>query len=468
MANKKVVGRALNIMEPIYKGQGKANNISTSNKTVFQLIAFAAPSCATFFLVNPMWTLLPGIYAKYFGLDLVALASVILYTRLFDAITDPIIGFLSDWHRSRGGSRRVWVTGGGLCAIVAAYFLYVPPENVSLLYYLVWSLLFYLSFTILDMPHLAWAGELIPDYQGRVRSYSYRVVFMYLGQILFFSMPLLPLFPSNEYTPEMLRYAAIFGGILMAIGLAFNYICAPDGEHISTKSKDNFITVWRSIISNNPLLLFLTTYAAVGFGYGMWAGLVFVYLDGYLDLGGEIAQIFLLGNVAGLLSIPLWSHAVDRTDKNTVWGAGMLLNALLITGCFFIKPGMSWIFSLICVGGTSVALAGMTLAASAILADISDYGILKYSRNRAATYFALLTLSLKITMGIGGAIALGIAGSFGFDATTTEQTNSAIKGVQLAFIVIPVGFSLAAFVLVFFMPITRERHAVIRRWIERN
>ena len=436
--------------------------------SVAQMVAFAAPTGAVFFLINPAWTILPGIYAKYFGLDLTLIAGVILFARLFDAITDPIIGFLSDRHHSRGGSRKIWVMWGGVTAVISAYFLYSPPSSISLSYYLVWSLFFYLSFTIIDMPHAAWGAELVTDYDGRARTYSYRVFFMSLGQVLFFSLPLWPIFDLNEYTPEVLVAAVFIGGILMLSSLLLNYFYAPNGKAVKTDIQDDIDKILTSVIRNKPLLIFLSTYLFVGIGYGMWAGLVFVYLDGYLNLGSHIAKIFLFGNVAAMLCIPLWLWLISKTAKTVAWAAGMALDIVLLVGCFFIKPGMTWVYSLICIGGTYVAVSGMTVAATAMLGDIADYGLFKFSKNRGATYFALLTLSFKITMGFGGALALWLAGYYGFDATLSVQSDDAIFGMKLAFIAIPVVFSLMALVSVVFTPINKTRHRALRKRIEKR
>ena len=107
------------------------------------MLAYASPFCASAFLLAPTWFVLPGIYSKYYGLELTAVAFVVLCARVFDAVADPIIGILSNRHRVRGGSRKVWVVAGGISFAIAAYFLFIPSESVSLSYYLLFSLIFF-------------------------------------------------------------------------------------------------------------------------------------------------------------------------------------------------------------------------------------------------------------------------------------------------------------------------------------
>src|SRR5579871_4532264 len=87
------------------------------NATLADIVAYAAPVTGSYFFYMPMWSILPGIYAKYFGLPLTSIAVVVLVIRLFDGVIDTTIGYLSDWYSSAGGSRKPWVLIGGLGSI---------------------------------------------------------------------------------------------------------------------------------------------------------------------------------------------------------------------------------------------------------------------------------------------------------------------------------------------------------------
>ena len=102
-----------------------------------QGLAYALPVLPLAFLLGPM-AILQGIYAKHFGLTLTTIASVLLISRVFDAVTDPIIGYYADKHRVMSGSRKPFILTGGILFIISSWFLYVPPANVSAEYFLVW------------------------------------------------------------------------------------------------------------------------------------------------------------------------------------------------------------------------------------------------------------------------------------------------------------------------------------------
>lgn len=439
-----------------------------ANPSALQLLAYSAPVCAMIFLWNPTVSILPGLYAKYFGLSLTAVAAVLLIARVVDAIADPLAGYLSDRHRVAGGSRKIWVIAGGIALCTSSYFLFSPPNPAPQSYYLVWSLAFYLAWTLIDIPHIAWGAELVSDYNGRARVYGYRGIAIYVGLVAFCALPFLPGFASGAYTPQTLRSAVFVGGAFMLVALIVSAVFTPAGAVPATQSHERFRDVVASIFQSKPLLHFLATYFCFSLSLGMWSGFIFIYLDSYLNLDSKTAVIFLAFSVAALISVPVWVRSVARTSKSTVLAAGMMLYLVSLFACFFIEPGIGWWLPLLTSCGVYIGVAAFALITPALLADVVDYGILKFNKNRGSTYFAFLTLSFKASSGLGAGLVLALSGYFGFDPTASMQSDTAILGVRVSFIGLPVLLALIAFVLAVRTPISKHRHQVIRRRIERR
>jgi glycoside/pentoside/hexuronide:cation symporter, GPH family len=429
------------------------------------LLAYAAPGGAMTFLWMPTMSILPGLYAKHFGLSLTKIAFVLFISRLLDGLTDPLTGYAADRHRVSGGSYKTWVVAGGVGLAVAAYFLFSPPHEVSQEYYLVWSLVFYVSWSLIDIPHAAWGATLADSYHERSRVYGFRSVAVFFGLLTFFAMPFLPILSSKEFTPATMMWTVRIGIAFMA-GSLLTMIWAPAGTtDVKGSIRDSPLTILHDIYSNKPLWIFLSGYLIGGVGYGMWFGLVFVYLDSLLQLGEHISAILLIGNVVAICSMPMWLHLARRVGKARAWMAGTTLFVLLLAGCYSISPDSPWWLSLILVGGVYVSFACQSMSTQAILGDITDYGVLKFRRNRAATYFSLLTLTYKVTSGVGSGLALKIAGEFGFDPASISQTSEAVTGVHLAFIILPALLALTSLSLIRMTPLSEHRHSVIRRRI---
>ena len=111
------------------KGINAASGVSK-----WQALAFSGPSIGLAFFMGPMGVI-QGIYAKYYGVGLTTLAAVPLIGRIFDALTDPLLGHYSDRYRGRTGTCKPFMLVDSLCLIPCSYFLFVPPAEVSAVYF---------------------------------------------------------------------------------------------------------------------------------------------------------------------------------------------------------------------------------------------------------------------------------------------------------------------------------------------
>lgn len=439
---------------------------SSDHLPTLKVASYAAPVAGTYFFYIPMFSVLPGIYGKYFGLPLTSIATVALVIRLFDGVIDTATGYLSDWHRCRGGSRKPWVIVGGLGVIFSCYFLFIPPVPTTTLYYLAWSMVYFLAFTIGEIPHLTWGSELSMDYQQRAKVFGTRNMLARLGMTLFYALPLLPFIKSNSYTPEVLRSGIYIGAAMTLAGLFLTAAGAPGGTPLKQPHKDNFRLLTHSLFHNKPLLIYFASFVCVGLSVGMWSGLTFFYLDGYLGLGEKLAIMLLVGSIVAGTATPFWVWVIGKTSKATVWaiGVGTFLTQLVLMGT--LTPGCSWWIPFGCIVLAHVCFCCHDVAAFALLGDIVDYGKLKFRRDRGATYFGFNTLLFKVGLGIGGGIALACAGFFGFNPTSQVHDARAVLGLKLGFVVLPACFALLGLLAIVRTPINRQRHEIIRRRLE--
>ena len=126
------------------------------------LIIFGLLNLPLSMLMSPTAAILPNYYLEYSSVTLAGLATATLVARLFDGLTDPLIGFLSD----RAGNRKPWMIGGALLVAVSAWFLYNPDEQAGLSHFLVWYLIVTLGWTLIEIPHTAMAAEFVGRLPG--------------------------------------------------------------------------------------------------------------------------------------------------------------------------------------------------------------------------------------------------------------------------------------------------------------
>ena len=300
------------------------NNTTDDKSTVIQYLTYALPTMIMGFLLYPVQLLLAGMYAKHFGLLLTTIASVVFVARLFDAVTDPLIGYLSDRYCIRKGTRKPWVIIGCLGTVISGYYLFTPPDNVSVGYFLCWYMAFYLAFTVFEIPHMTWGGELAISSHQKNRIYSLRSAFLFLGLLMYAAMPLLPIFEGEGFTPQTLRWSALISAVLIIPALVICVRYTPDGRSISPgkMKKDSPRLVLKAIIENRPLLILLAGLFFIAIADGMYLGLTFIFVDSYLGHGEKLPLIFTISLVLGLMATGAMYLLSARVEKVKLYTLG--------------------------------------------------------------------------------------------------------------------------------------------------
>ena len=429
-----------------------------------KIVAFVMPQVGVVLLLGPVIAVLGGFYAKYYGLSLTSIAMVILVARIFDAITDPLIGYYSDRWRLKTGSRKPLILVGALLLSPSAYFLFVPPSNVSALYFALWYMTFYFGLTLFMIPYMAWAHEFTETSKDKALVFSAMNIAGQTGSALFYVLPLLPFFITTDISPEVLKATAYVGTALFLPGLYLAFKFVPDGpvHEAPTTAVQNRTSLvqqgWQTVqelINNRPFLLFVWISIFSGLAYGLWAGLLFIFIDAYLNLGEEFAEMSLWGMVCGALAIPFWYRIVVRWGKRIPWlvGTGVLPMVFVATG--FLDSSYSEYLSILVLYLTfTVCAASGAVVAGPMLCDIIDYGCYQTGHERSGIYFSMQGLLIKIQLAIGGALGLAIIGWLGFDMNAVTHSATSVLGLKIGISWLPVLLIIPAMVCIYRIPLS--------------
>ncbi len=441
--------------------------------TLRKNIYYSLPKIAVTSLFAPIYVV-QGIYAKHYGVALTTIAGVLLFARLFDAFTDPLIGFISDKYRIKNGTRKPFMIAGGLVLAVSGYFLYSPPAVVSTAYFAFWYIMLYLGLTLFEIPHLAWGGEISPDSYQKNQTFFFRTIAASIGLLIFYATPLLPIWDTTEITPDTLHFIAVSSGILLPPLL---YICmkkVPVGvysarERLAGNTAKTVSLRQRLafVIDNKPLLLFLCAFVFSGMGLGMWYGMLFIYIDAYLDMGAVFAQAYVVSIIVGIFASFLWLKIANYIGKKQTWILALLLGiASFIYASFLDSNNVTYTGLLILFILSALCLVCVESLPQSMLSDIVDYSTLKYQENRGSSYFALFAFTYKANLALGGALGLAIAGWYGFDPAASTHSAATIGGLMLAVAWVPTLFTGVSMIFIALSPISSRRHFIIRRRLE--
>ena len=130
-----------------------------------------------------------GFHYASLGVSLTQIGALLMLARLLDVLIDPAVGLLSDRTRNRFGRRKTWIVAGVPIFALATWQLFVPPAEVTALYFGFWLVLFWFGFSMINIPYYAWGAELTPDYHERTRITTWRTIFGTLGGFAFLAIP---------------------------------------------------------------------------------------------------------------------------------------------------------------------------------------------------------------------------------------------------------------------------------------
>jgi Na+/melibiose symporter-like transporter len=425
------------------------------------LILFGLVNLPLSMLMSPTAAILPNFYLEYSAVTLAGLATATFIARLFDGLTDPLIGYLSD----RSGTRKPWMVLGAAVVAAGTWFLFNPAADSGLGHLLGWYLLVTLGWTLVEIPHTAMAAELSTGYHERSRIALWRQLLGFAGGILFMASPMLLVGGTTEFSPAVMRVLALF--IMLGLPLAVALMCFTVVEP-ARRVRARPVRpgdLWRALRDNPPLQYFLLTQVLFGLATGAVASLFVIYTSQYLGLPDKVPHIALPMTLAMALGMPLWLQVMRRVDKHRAWaaaGGGMILTLLCVP---WLEPGPASLRPMMAIMTSFGFFLGLSsIALPSLLADIVDYDIWRNRRDRAAIFFSFQALVTKLNQGVGGAIALAIPTLFGFTARDAMSAQAAL-GLKLAFVAWPCLLLVPMLVLAWRYPLGRRAHAILSRRI---
>ncbi len=427
-----------------------------------QLLLFGLLNLPLSMLMSPTAAMLPAFYLETTAVTAAGLATATLVARIFDGITDPLLGWLSD----RSGRRKVWMALGVLLVMLGLWPLFQPHSDAGVGYLLGWYLLVTLGWTAVEIPHSALAAELSGDYQERSRVVLWRQMLGFIGGLLFMASPMI-LLGRSGFTSEVFAVLAVFILLALPIGLALMWYAVPEKAHPG-RVRPRFQDLAGALSTIAPLRYFLLTQILFGLATGAVSSLFVIYASFYLGHADAIAKIAMPMTLAMAAGMPLWLHLLKWVDKHRAWagsGVGMIACLLMVLA---LEPGPDSLMPMIlAMTGFGFFLGLSSLVLPSLLADVVDYDRWKNRKDRAAILFAFQALITKFNQGIGGAIALAIPAAFGFTGKSA-LTGEAIGGLKLGFVIWPCLLLVPMMVLAWRYPLTRHRQGVLARRLDRR
>ncbi len=418
-------------------------------------LAYALPALPLAALFLPVYSHLAPFYAAERGVDLAALGLALILIRLFDAVSDPLIGWLSDRTPGRF-ARRAWIVAAVPLVCLSAWQAFVPPEDAGLSHAVLWLFLLTLGWTLAQTPYVAWGAEIEESYDGRTRVTSWREAFVLLGTLA----ATLLYFLSGE-GGDGLGAVAIFVVALAPPAVLLAVLAA--GEPRRLTGRLGLRAGARAMAENTAFRRLLAAWFVNGAANGLPVTLFVFFVDHRLAAPEETGLLLLIYFVAAIGGVPLWGWLAKRIDKHRVWAGAMIYACAVFAAALLLGPGDVAAFMAICVL-TGLALGADLVLPPSIQADVVETDSLATGAARAGLFFAIWQVATKAALALSSGLALVLLAGAGFDATAETGANSESALTVLAWLYAgaPIALKLLAVWMMWGFPLGRARLTELR------
>lgn len=429
-----------------------------------RLAAFSAIAVPVAAANLPIAVYLPPILARDFGLSLGVIGLIFLIGRLWDAVLDPLVGALSDRTRSRHGRRKPWIAAGGLVFGVFASLLFFPVAEVTPAYLSIVLFFFYLGWTAIQIPFLAWSGEISGQYHQRTRIATYQTVIGAAGLFVTLVLPTI----VDQIRPGDGRLQMNLMGTLLIVtllpGLFLSLTAFKEEPPRELPEPFSFRRSLHAVFANPLLLRVLASDFSVTLAQAIRSSLIVFFVAFYMGRPDWAAGLFLFQFVFGIFAGPIWLRVGLRFGKHRTAVAGELVQVAVNLSLLLVTPDrFGLLLALtVCQG---LAQGSGNLMLRAIVADIADKHRLESGEDRTGLYYSVFSLAGKAAGAAAIGIALPLVAWLGFDPKGVNSPE-ALNGVLLVFALGPaIAHALSAALIARF-PLDERAHTEIRRQLE--
>lgn len=395
----------------------------------------------------------PLFFTNVFGLSFTDAAVLMLVARLFDVVTDPLMGSLADRTRSRFGTFRPWLIFGAIpFGLIFALLLYTPDwgPDAKRVYAYAMYLLMMVAYTSVNVPYGSLLGVMTADDDEKNQFSSFRMVGAYaMGFITLLSFPYVQEAVGGTPQHQYAMIGVIFGALAAVMTLACGLLTK---ERLKPKRAEKFtFSQFGNLFKNKPWIC-LTTIGVLtnffnGFRYAV-IGYLFDYcLDGEVTMGSLIINytVFMsFGEITcmifGGLS-PIFTRWVGSKHIAFFWAA--VICCVTSVAFFFIPMSAHYLWLMILVSViTSMGVGIYSPLLWSMYADVADYSTEKFGTSSTGLIFSSGTMAQKLGTAISGSLIALLLGFAGANMVTDEFGSTIIDPASISDSVLLMAWSL--------------------------
>ena len=454
-------------------GKKKEHSYGLLSRLVYGMAEFYGGGA--FVIINTFFTV---FLTKAMGMPAALAGTIPLVGKIWDAVTDPIMGNITDRTKSRFGAKRFYILIGGIVSSITFVLMWltISTESMTALYifYLFMYCLFSTGFTILMVPYNGLLPDMIDDYSMRSRFSSIRMIWSTLGSMVCGLVPTF-IISDNLKTISYLNCAVLFGALfLITTMVTFFGTWEKQKEPVVTSLSESFPQA-ASVFQSHSFRLFIGLYLFGQCGMDFVSGMAVYYVDDVLNGYGNgyftyLMAILLISQLTGMLVFaPIMSH----TSKKFTILVGAPIRLIGTLGLLaFSHEGANIVPILVMTALIGFGNAATLSSIFAIMADMAEVDELITSIHRPGIVSGMATFARKISSGLSAAIIGFLLSAVGYDEVLANQglrqSLATQHGIALIYIIVPSILITCLIIVGVLFPLTGKEFVIVQKEIARR
>lgn len=385
------------------------------------------------------------IYTLYLGVSPAAVGIVLAITRVWDAVSDPMMGEISDRATTRWGRRRPFIVGGALAGGLSFALMWHVPPGLSELAYATFLglalMIFYTAFTVFTVPYHALGYEMTDDYHERTSVMAYRIFFNVIGNVAVGWLLALAKAPIFGDPLTGAKFAGAFAGLLFAGTCVIPGLLIKERTFRKAPNPEPF---WRSFLATGKLppfrvLLVLTTLILIT------STLIFssflIYINTFYTFGGDLKKAAILQGVittcfavANVMSLPLVAKSASRIGKKGVLKWAFSIQAIAGAATWFVIRPEAPYLQIVALVAHQIGFIAFFVMLHSMTADVCDLDEHLHGRRREGMFGAAITWVQKLAVALSVLVGGTTLTALGFNhAPGASQPESVVTGMRVVF-----------------------------------
>lgn len=409
---------------------GLSKNKTKKQNSKFQLFSYGILGFPLAFVGLPIYIHAPKFYASEIGLSLSLIGIILLFIRIFDAVQDPLIGYLSDRYSKKGNFRSRIILFASPFLALSFYLLFNPPageQNLIAIWFTISLIIVYTAYSVININYLSLAAEISSNYNERTRVASYREAMLLVGVLFASALPQILTTELGE-REGFLYFTLIFIPVLL-IPIFLQFFFSPKPLIEPKRTGKNIFKEFYSTFANKDFRLFILLNISNGVAVSIPASLVLFFIEDVIkapDHTGFFLAIYFLSGAAGM---PIWNILAKKFGKKNSWIFSIIASVITFFWAAMLREGDVVDYYIIC------ALSGLCLGGDAVLSNSLLADIIKPEKKEAdastGSYYGVWNLMVKLNLAIAAGITLPLLDFLGYKA---GEPNSETILASLAFI----------------------------------